>query len=519
MSIAISRTLPTRHVLWRILPWLVAVVSIGFLIFHLATDLPGKRWTSAASDAEVASLTAATGAAPSAGSATSVSLSGTKLGTAGVTTEKVRFDTLAAELGVPGAIELNTDRSVAIRSRAPGVVREVHVVLGQHVKRGEPLVTVDSADVGTARLNLRAKQRELQTTRIEVDWKNKIAETVASLIPQIIKGVGLDVLEKEFADKPLGTFRKILLQPYAAFDIAMREESKASKLRGEHIIGEHPAIVAKHTRLGLQAALFSAIEQAKFDAAQQKRLADQAVKLAESSVIDAGQRLRILGVEENIPDLIDHADQADRAAVDDDVTVYRIVAPFDGSIITRSAVPSQRADPNDLLFTLADLSTVWVSASIAESDVAKVPSVRGGPIRLTAAAYPGRVFEAKLLSFGSLVDPLTRTVPLLAGVDNAERLLRPGMFTRILLDGPADERSLTVPTSAVVEIEGRRGVFAPVSKGSEAETFAFRPIEVGREFGDRTAVKSGLKEGELVVAGGAFVLKSELILRNEPEEE
>jgi RND family efflux transporter MFP subunit len=269
----------------------------------------------------------------------------------------------------------------------------------------------------------------------------------------------------------------------------------------------------------LQAALFSAIEVAKFDEEHQTRLADEAVLLAESAVVDAGQRLRILGVDEDIRDLIGHADRADDAAIDDDVTRYQIIAPFDGSIITKSAVPSQRADLVDLLFTLADLSTVWVSASIPESDVAKVPSVRGGPIRLTATAYPGRVFQAELLSVGSLVDPLTRTVPLLAALDNSDRVLRPGMFTRILLDAPAAEKTLTVPASAVVEIEGRRGVFSPQGVADDGASFTFRPIETGREVGDRIVVKSGLNEGEVVVAGGAFVLKSELVLQNEPDEE
>jgi cobalt-zinc-cadmium efflux system membrane fusion protein len=523
MSLAISRTSPIRHALTRALPWVAAALSVGVLVFHLATDLPRNHWLTGAADDEftVESAVAAKPEpiAPAVGSATTVSLSEIKYRAAGVSTEKVRIDRLAAELGVPGRIELNSDRRVEVRSRAAGIVREVHVVLGQQVKRGEPLVTLDSPDVGTARLNLRARQRELLTARIEAEWKNKIAETVALLIPEIIKGVDPEILEKEFADKPLGAFRGILLQPYSLFDIAAHEEEKTTKLRSQQIIGEHPAILAKHTRQGLQAGLFSAIEQARFDAAQQKRLADQAMKLAESAVVDAGQRLRILGVDENIQDLIDHADKADKTAVVDDVTLYRIVAPFDGSIITKSAVLSQRADPIDLLFTLADLSTVWVSASIAESDVAKVPSVKGGPIRFSAAAYPGRIFEAKLLSVGSQVDPLTRTVPLLAGADNPERLLRPGMFTRILLDAPASEEALTVPAAAVVEIEGRRGVFLPGTTDGERTSFTLRSIEVGRETGDRIVVKSGLKEGDVVVASGAFVLKSELILQNSTDED
>ena len=103
-------------------------------------------------------------------------------------------------------------------------------------------------------------------------------------------------------------------------------------LRTQEVIGEHPALVARHTREGLQAKLYAQIEQAKFDAAQEKRLADQRLRRAESDVIDAAQRLRILGVSENIRELLEHADKADQIAVDEDVTIYRINSPFDGTV-------------------------------------------------------------------------------------------------------------------------------------------------------------------------------------------
>lgn len=523
MSLAISRTTSTRQVLTRAFPWFAAAVAVGVLLLHLTTDFPRHLWSGGETDPKFTIASAVHAkikpAEPPKGAATTVSLSEAKSKSAGVTTEKVRIERLAAEMGVAGRIEVDADRRVEIRSRVPSVVREVHAVLGQHVKRGDPLVTLDSPDVGTARLKLRATQRALLTARIEADWKAQIAETVASLAPQILKHVDAETLEKEFADKPLGAFRGILLDAYSQFDMAEREEAKTANLSGRQIIGEHPAILAKHTRQGFQAKLLTAVEQARFDAAQQMRLSHQALKAAEAAVIDAGQRLRILGVDEDVQRLIDDADKVDDAAVDDKVTVYQLVAPFEGSIITKSAVLSQRADPIDLLFTLADLSDVWVTASIPESELAKLPTIQGGPVRLSTTAYPGRTFDSKLLTVGSLVDPLTRTVPLLARADNREGLLRPGMFARILLDAPVSETVLTVPAASVVEIDGRAGVFRPEASDGDQPTFGLCSIVPGRQVGDRIVVKSGLKEGDLVVAGGAFALKSELILQNTPEED
>ena len=508
----------------RLFPWLGMGLCLAALAAHLAWDIVGWRTSAAVAQAAIqraqATLSQQTAAA---NPPTTVVLSAAKFQAAKLTTAPARYDQLSTELGVPGRIEVNADRRIDIRPRAAGVVREVHAFLGQNVKRGDSLVTLDSPDVGTCRLNLRAKQRELNTARIEAKWKSEVAAAVALLIPEIRKGTDPAVIEKEFADKPLGSYRGSLLQAYAEFDIASHEEEKTAGLLRQEVIGEHPAVVALHTRQGLQAKLYATIEQVKFDAAQAKRLADQQVRKAESDVIDAAQRLRILGVHEDIRELLDHADKADKLAVDENVTVYQITAPFDGTIIHKDAVLSQKADLNDVLFTVADLNTVWVTANIAESDVASVPKIRGGAIRLSATAYGTRLFPAQLLSVGAMVDPQTRTVPLLAQSNNHDGLLKPGLFVRILLDSPTTKRTLTVPHAGVVEIEGKSGVFVPAKTGGTAATdqhaFTFLPIETGRDAGDRVVVKSGLKEGDVVVASGAYQLKSELILQNQTEED
>lgn len=523
MSIALVRHDRPRPRILSVLPWAGMGVCLAVLVVHLTLDFVARRGATKAMAEAPAPASGGEGPRAAAAPAGSITLGETKLKVAGITTTTARLDRLPIELAVAGRIDVNADRQIRIRPRAPGVVREVSVALGQKVRRGELLITLDSPDVGTARLNLRAKQRELITARIEADWKSQIAATVAILIPEIRKGTDPSAIEKEFADKPLGAYRGTLLQAYAEFDIAAHEEEKTALLQKQEIQGEHPAVVAKHTREGLQAKLQGTIEQVKFDAGQEKRLADQRLRRAEAEVVDAAQRLRILGVTEDIRDLLEHADRANDVPVDEDVTTYRIVSPFEGTVIRKDAVTSQRAEPTDELFTVADLSTVWVTASITESDVASVPTIQGGQIRLTATAYGARIFPAKLLSVGALVDPQTRTVPILAESANPDGSLRPGMFVRISLDSPNTEQALTVPHAAVVEIEGKTGVFVPSPAGGAApadhRAFTFRPIRVGREVGDRVTVAEGLKEGDTLVASGAYQIKSELILQNEGDEE
>ena len=200
----------------------------------------------------------------------------------------------------------------------------------------------------------------------------------------------------------------------------------------------------------------------------------------------------------------------------EDVTRYTITAPFDGSILARTAAVSQRVELTDILFTLVDPSSVRVRANVPESELALLPKLKDAKVRVTAAAYPGKTFEATIVAISPEVDPKTRAVGLRAAVPNADGLLLIGLPVRILLDSSASEPALTVPSSAVVAIEEKTGVFLPEK---DPRTFRFHPVKVGREVGDRRVVTGGLKDGESVVSRGAFLLKSELILQNETDEE
>jgi cobalt-zinc-cadmium efflux system membrane fusion protein len=559
----------------RLLPWAGTVLCLAFLLGHIAYDRFGhsapEAPTQHAADSSFAK-TALTGQLRTA----SVTLSNAKLEQANLlaegklAVERVRLDRVSTEVPVAGTVQANSDLQVEVRPRASGIIREVHVLRGQNVHRGQLLVTLDSPEVGTARLNLRARQRDLAIARFEADWKNQVATNVSQLIPQLRKGidqrraalsddeehadaphvaptVGTDSrsIERAFTDKQLGSFRGTLLQAYAEFDIASHEEQKTALLRKRSIMGEHPVLVARHTREGIQAKLEAAVEQVRYDAAQEKRVADQGVRQAEAGVIDAAQRLRILGVAENIPELLAHPEQGNDLARDEDVTVYRIHAPFDGTIVRRDAVPSQKADSSDSLFLLADLRSVWITANVPESDVAKIPGVassspqpprdpaknpsaeatkpprdQDGTFRLTAVSYPGKQFSARILSVGAVVDNNTRTVPLLAVCENPDNLLKPNMFVRIELGSAASESALTVPDEAVVEIDSIHYVFIPSAKTADGQSFILRPVEIGPKTGaGRIIIRSGLKANETIIASGAYVLKFEYMLKNQPEEE
>lgn len=548
MSVAVAR----RPILKDAWPWLA--LGLGLTTALAATLLHDTLFHESRPAAAVTETAAAGGTKPEApaATATTVSLPEGKFRSAHIVTAKVERTELTSAIDVAGRIDANLDRRVEIRPRAAGVIRQVPVALGQKVKKGDVLATLDSPDVGTARLNLWTKQRDLAVARAEADWKSQVAANVAQLIPELREGAkrlreegrgahdmtkashgGAKALneetkatdiERRYAERPLGTYRASLLSAYAEFVIAAHEEEKTTGLHEAKVLGEHPYFLAVHTRESAQAKLEAVLEQARFDAGQQEKVARNAQRMAEGEVVDAAQRLRILGVPADLDRLLappkpgapPSPDPA-TALAREDVTAFKIEAPFDGTIIEKAAVPSQKAEINDRLFVLADLSDVWVQANIPESDFRLLPAFQSGSVHVTAAAYPGRTFDARLLSVGSVVDPTTRTVPLLAETKNADGLLKLGMFVRIVLDTTAKSPVLTVPAGAVVDVEGRKGVFLP--SGGDGRTFAFQPVKVGREAEGRQVVLAGLEPGQQVVTQGAFLLKSELILQNETEED
>ncbi len=447
---------------------------------------------------------------------TTVVLPDGKFKTAEIRVEPASAVEMPREVAVTGRIEADPNRRVEIRPRAQGVVRTTPVLPGTTVKAGDVLVVLESPDVGSARLKVRERQRELATVRVDAAWKGEIASNSKVMIQRLREGATAPEIARQFDNKSLGMARGTLIAAWAELELASHEYEKMTDLKQKNIIGEHPLYVAEHTREGSQAKFKAALETVGFDVAQQDRVARQMVRNAEEAVVDAAQRLRILGVAEDINDLLAHPERASALpSGSEDVTAYPIVAPIDGTVISTTAVRSQRVDVTDPLFVVADLSRVYAVANVTESDFAVLPSLSNGKVRMTASAYPGQVFEATMLYAGAEVDPITRSVRLVAEAANPGGLLKLGLFTRILLDTQATDKVTTVPAGSVVEIDNQPAVFVP---GRDDHTFVKRPVKLGREALGRQVIAEGLKPGDRVVVAGTFLIKSELILQNEAPE-
>lgn len=181
-------------------------------------------------------------------------------------------------------------------------------------------------------------------------------------------------------------------------------------------------------------------------------------------------------------------------------------SPIGGTITEKHAIVGELSDPSKSLYTVADLSTVWVLVDIHEKDLAKV--IKGQAAIVSVSAFPDQRLKGRITYIADLVDEATRTVKARIAVANPGRKLKPEMFATVELTLPADAAAvLTVPEEALQDVDGNKVLFVVDDKGVE---FKPRKVEPGRIVDGMVEIVSGLKEGELYAIKGAFILKSEL---------
>ena len=220
--------------------------------------------------------------------------------------------------------------------------------------------------------------------------------------------------------------------------------------------------------------------------------AEAAFRAADADVRAASGMLQALGVS------------GDSQASAGDTSLFTVTSPIAGRVLDRHAVLGQYAGPSAPLFTVADLSRVWVMAQAFERDAVNVQV--GTTAHITLAALPGQEFDGRVALVGRQVDPGSRTLPVRIEVANPSGLLRPGMSASIRLEVVGERRTiLVVPAAALQRVGERWLAFVPTAQYE----YEMRPVGRGRDLGPDIEVVSGLKAGETVVVEGAFLLKAE----------
>ncbi len=187
-----------------------------------------------------------------------------------------------------------------------------------------------------------------------------------------------------------------------------------------------------------------------------------------------------------------------------------VKSPQGGTVISKNLAPGETVGTDKDVLTIADLSTVWVWLNVYESDLPQLTEeakARKLRVQITLPSAPGRAFEGEIDLIGTLMDENTRTVRVRATLKNPDGLLRPGMFCEARAVFDTEGEVVAVPRAAVMADEGKQFVFRIVR-----DRFALRTeVVTGRLLSDDIEVRSGLPEGEKIVTGGAFILKSDVL--------
>jgi len=182
-------------------------------------------------------------------------------------------------------------------------------------------------------------------------------------------------------------------------------------------------------------------------------------------------------------------------------------APVAGIVTEKKAVQGMRFMPGEMLYQIADTSSVWVQADVFEQDIAAVGVGQKAKIRINA--YPGEVFEGRIAYVYPTLKAETRTVPVRIELANPKGRLKPAMYAKVEIPLAGAVQVVTVPNSAVIDSGSKQVIIVQLGEGR----FEPRVVRLGQRGSEFVQVLEGIKEGEMVVSSANFLIDAESNLK------
>ena len=307
----------------------------------------------------------------------------------------------------------------------------------------------------------RIEANDRQVTRIGASVTGRVTEVLAEIGDRVRPGQVLARL----ASPELSQAQMAYLRAHSAAALAERAVERARQLFQADVIGS-----AELQRREAELALAKAEQRATHD------------------------QLRLMGIPQ---------DAMERLTAQGTLhPLASVVSTLNGVVIERKVSNGQVAQPGDPLFTVADLSNVWVVGDLPEQ-AARAVQV-GQRVDIEVPALGARRLSGKIVYVGDTVSPETRTVPIRTQVDNPGRDLKPQMLATMRISGEAVS-TLVVPQQAVVREADKDHVFIK----SADNTFRLTPVELAPAIGQWRPVIKGLESGTQIVVDGAFHMNNE----------
>jgi len=218
------------------------------------------------------------------------------------------------------------------------------------------------------------------------------------------------------------------------------------------------------------------------------------LRSSQTALEAARNKLRILGFTDEAISTFQ-----EKRIINPDTTIF---SPIAGTVVQRKVGPGQyvNSGASDPVFVIGDLSTVWLTAFVRESDASKV-SV-GQEIAVNVLAFPGRTLTARIDYVSAAIDPATRRLLVRATIDNKDGLLKPEMFANVTIYSGGDHPAVGVPKQALI-YEGDQ---VRVWVAHEDKSIELRQIKTGLINGDLVEVAGSLKPGEQIVTKGSLFI-------------
>jgi cobalt-zinc-cadmium efflux system membrane fusion protein len=299
-----------------------------------------------------------------------------------------------------------------------------------------------------------------------------------------LQGVFVKVGDCVEKDQPLAEFDNIQAGELISQINSAQAELQRLKIQSANAMKQADRTL-RLAKLGAAAA-----REAESAEAEAEAMAE-AVHAQESAILGLKARLKRFGLEP----------KADPSA-----SLTTLVSPFAGVVVRMEAAPGDAVEPSTILFSVADLSRVYVEARVYEKDLGRIRA--GQPAYVTVEAYPDQRLPARVVAIKDILDKETRTAAVRCELANPDGKLKLEMFAAVVLPTSEAHQGLSLPHEAVHTVNRRRVVFVR----QDSVHFEVREVKILGD-GDRLEIIGGLKLGEPVVVRGAFQLKSVYLSR------
>jgi Cu(I)/Ag(I) efflux system membrane fusion protein len=276
--------------------------------------------------------------------------------------------------------------------------------------------------------------------------------------------------------------------------------------------GDHMVYMYSPELLSAQEELIQAMKSAQRIKSDNS---DIVRELTTGTLEAAREKLRLLGLS---TEQIAEVEKLGKAS--DHITIY---APISGIVVHKNALEGMYVNTGTRIYTVADLSHVWVKLDAYESDLSWLRL--GQQVEFTTVSFPGEVFKGTISFIDPVLDPVTRTVKVRVDVPNKDGKLKPEMFVKALVKAeslgyvstePQDpKKPLVIPVTAAL-VTGTRAIVYVEVPNADKPTYEGREIVLGPRAGDYYIVRNGLEEGQRVVTKGNFKIDSALQIQAKP---